>query len=51
VGEFDVVVKAVLNRRAGGELGVRPEFGNGRGHDVRARVPDAFQLSHSGAFI
>ena len=46
MAEFHVVIKAVLDRRAGGELGVGPEAENGRGEHVRAGMADALQLGH-----
>ena len=46
VRQIHVVVKPVLDRRPGGELGVRPEPQNGGGHDVRGGMADAFQLGH-----
>ena len=38
-GQLEVVVEAVLHRRADGELGAGPELEDGLGHDVRRRVP------------
>ncbi len=46
VREFHVVIKSVLHRRAGGELGVGPELGDGRGQDVRAGMSNALQVRH-----
>ncbi len=51
VRKFDVVVKAVFHRRAGGELGVGPQAGDGGGHDVGGGVADALQLGHFLAVI
>ena len=42
--QFKVVVEAVLDRRADGDLGFRELLQNGLGHDVRCRVTDAVQL-------
>ena len=38
VRQVEVVVEAVLDRRADGELGAREQLGDGLGHDVRRRV-------------
>src|SRR5437667_11459335 len=46
VAEFHVVVKAVLDRRTGSELGVGPEAQDGRGEHVGAGMADALQLGH-----
>ena len=48
---FHVVIKAVLNRRSGGELGVGPELGDGGGQDMRAGVAEALQFRHLVAII
>ena len=45
-GRLDVVVKPVLDRRPGGELGVGPEAQDGRGQDVGAGMADALQVGH-----
>ena len=51
-GEFDVVIKAVLYRRAGGELSVGPEIRRMAVVSTwAARVADALQLGHLRAFI
>ncbi len=49
--QVHVVVKAVLDRRPGGELRVRPQAQNGGGHDVRGGMPDALQFGHLGAVV
>src|SRR2546423_14814549 len=46
VAEFSVVVKAVLDRRTGRELGVGPEAENGGSEHVSAGMADALQLGH-----
>ena len=46
VAEFHVVIKAVLDRRAGRELGVGPEAQYGGGEDVGAGVSNPLQLGH-----
>ncbi|MGC4014774.1 MAG: hypothetical protein QM755_09715 [Luteolibacter sp.] len=43
---FEVVVETALDRRAVGELGVRPDAQDGGGHDVGAGVAQAFQIGH-----
>ena len=51
VGQFDVVVKAVLDRRTGGELRFRPDLEDGRGQDVRSGVPQALDVGHLRALL
>ena len=51
VRQFDVVVKAVFHRRAGGKLGVGPEPDDGGGHDVGGGVPEALQIGHFLAVV
>ena len=51
VAEFHVVVKAVLDRRTGSELGVGPEAQDGRGEHVGAGMPDAFQFGQLRAVV
>ena len=46
VRQVDVVIKAVLDRRAGGELRLRPEAQDGRGQHVGAGVTKGFNFSH-----
>ena len=48
VRQFDVVVEAVLDRRAGGELRFRPEPEDGGGQDVGGGMADALQVGHRG---
>ena len=50
-GKFHVVIKAVFDRRPGGELGVGPQAEDGGGHDMRAGMPDALQLGHFRAVV
>jgi hypothetical protein len=40
VRELEVVVEAVLDRRADGDPRARPQVADGRGHDVRGVVAD-----------
>jgi hypothetical protein len=47
----EVVVETVLDRRAVGELGVRPDAQDGGGHDVGAGVAEALQVGHLLAFV
>ncbi len=49
--EVHVVIEAVLDGRAGGELGFGPEAEDSGGHDVGAGVADALQFGHLGAFV
>ena len=49
--QLDVVVEAVLDRRPGGELRLRPDAQDGRGQDVGAGMPDALQLGHGRTFM
>ena len=51
VRKLDVVIKAVLDRRAGGELGVGPEAQDGGGEHVGAGMPDALQFGHLRAVV
>ena len=51
VRQLDVVVEAVLDRRAGGELRFRPEAQDGGGQDMGAGMADAFQLGHRRTFM
>ena len=46
MAEFHVVVEAVLDWRAGGELGVGPEAQDGRGEHVGAGMAEALQFGH-----
>ena len=46
VRELDIVVKPVLDRRAGRKLGLGPDFQNRGGQHVRAGMSDAFEISH-----
>ena len=46
VRKIDVVIKAVLDRRPGGELRFRPDFQNGRGEDMRRRMAKPFEVRH-----
>ncbi len=49
--QVNVVVKAVFDGGAGGELSVRPETEDGSGHDMRGGVPDALQFGHFAAVV
>ena len=48
---FEVVVEAVLHRRAIGELGIRPDAQDSGGHDVGGGVAHALEVGHLGAFV
>jgi len=43
-GQVKVVVKAVLDGRADGDLGLREALQDGLSHDVRRRVTDTVQF-------
>ena len=49
--QFDIVIKAVLDRRAGGELRFRPEFQNSRRQYVRRRMTKTFYIRHLCALL
>jgi hypothetical protein len=49
--QIDIVVKSVFDGRTGGELGIRPESEDGCGHDMGARMADAFEFSHFVALV
>ena len=51
VGHVEVIVKAALDGRAVGELGVWPQLENGRGHDVGAGMAEPLQVGHLLAFV
>ena len=51
MAEFHVVIKAVLDRRAGGELGIGPDAQDGRGEHVGAGMADALQFGHLRAVV
>ena len=48
---FEIVVEAVLNWRAVGELRVGPDAEDGGGHDVRGGVAHALEVGHLVAFV
>ncbi len=47
-GQVEVVVEAILDRRADAELGFGEEFEHRLGHDVRRRVAHPFEIVHGG---
>ncbi len=51
VWQFDVVIKAVFNRRPGGELRLRLDLQDGGGEDVRGGMAEPFQIGHLGALV
>ena len=51
VGKIDIVIKAVLHRRARGELRFRPEFQNGGRKHVSRGVPQPFDIRHLCALL
>ena len=46
MGEFDIVVEAVLHRGTGGELSLWPDVEDGVGQHMGAGVPDGFEFGH-----
>ena len=46
VRQFDIVIEAILDRRTGGKLGLRPDFQDRRGEDMGGGMADAFEFSH-----
>ncbi len=46
VRQVDVVIEAVLDRRAGGELRFRPKSQDGGGENVRGGMADPLQFRH-----
>ena len=46
VRQLNIVIESVLYRRAGGKLGLGPDFQNSRGEDMGGGVADAFEFSH-----
>ena len=51
VVEFEVVIEAVLDRRPGRELGIRPDLENCCGQDVGSRMPQALDVGHLRALF
>ena len=51
VGHVEIIVEAVFNRRAVGELRVRPEAQDGGGHHVGGGVAEPLEVGHLGAFV
>ena len=51
VRQFDVVIKAVLDRRPGGELRVGPDAQDGRRQDVRGGMAQALEVGHLRALL
>ena len=49
--QIDVVVKAVLDRRPGGELRLRPDAQDGRREHMRGGVAEALQVGHLAALL
>ena len=43
---IEVVIEAVLDRRARGELRVGPDFEDGGGQNVRSRMAQALDIGH-----
>ena len=48
---FEIVVEAIFDRRAVGELGVRPNAQDGGGHDVGAGMAEPLQVGHLLALV
>ena len=46
VRQIDVVIEAVLDRRPGGELRLRPDAQDGRGQHMRGGMADALEVGH-----
>ena len=46
VRQLDIVVKAVLDRRSGGKLSLRPEAQDGGRQNMGAGMAEPFQLGH-----
>ena len=44
--QVDIVVEAVIDRGACGELGLGPDAEDGIGQHVGAGVPDGFEFGH-----
>ena len=51
VVKFDIVVEAILNGRAGGELSLRPDTANGSSQNVRTGVAQTFKVACLVAFF
>ena len=51
VRQFDVVIEAVLDRRAGGELRFRPDVQDGRRQDVRGGMAQPLDVGHLRALL
>src|ERR1051325_3100064 len=51
VSKIDIVIKTVLDRRAGGELRLRPDFQNGSGQNVRTRMAQTLDVRHLRALL
>ena len=51
VAEFHVVIKPILDWRAGGELGIGPEAQDGCSEHMGAGMADALQFGHLGAVV
>jgi len=49
--QLDIIVEAVIDRRAGGELRVGPQPGDGGGENAGAGMSDAFELGHLRALV
>ena len=48
---FEVVVEPGLDGRPVRELGLRPDAEDGGGEDMRARMPEAFEVRHGIALV
>ena len=49
--QFDIVIEAILHRRAGGELRFGPEFQNSRRQYMRRRMTETFDVRHLCALL
>ena len=49
--QLDVVVEAVLDRRSGGKLSLRPKTQDGGRQNMRAGMADPLQLGHRRTLI
>ncbi len=49
--QIDVVIEAVLDRRPGGELRLRPDAQDGRGQHMRGGMAEPLEVGHLGALL